>query len=108
MTSQHVAEALLLAVGVGVELLCCIGILAMENVYDRLHYLAPATTLGSAAIVTAVLIQEGMTQPGIKSILIFCALFLAGPVLAHATARAARARHYEDWTVQQDENVKQL
>jgi multisubunit Na+/H+ antiporter MnhG subunit len=34
-----------------------IGILVMENVFDRLHYLAPATTLGSAAITTAVLIE---------------------------------------------------
>ena len=43
-------------------------------------------------VVSAVVVEEDWTQPGINALLIAVALFFVSPVLAHATARAARAR----------------
>ena len=36
----------LLAIGVAVELACCVGVLVMGDAYDKLHYLGPATIVG--------------------------------------------------------------
>jgi monovalent cation/proton antiporter MnhG/PhaG subunit len=88
---QHV-EHVLLAAGVGLELLCCVGVLVVRDVFDRLHYAMAATTLGPILIATAIVVHESVKQPGINAILVAALLFLLSPVVATATARAARAR----------------
>ena len=97
MTPRGVAVAILLAVGVGVELFCCVGVLVMRDLYDKLHYTAPATTIGSLAIAAAVVVQESFSQAGIKAILVFLILLVTNPVLSHAPARAARVRERGHW-----------
>lgn len=104
MTPRAIAATVLLVVGVGVELACCVGVLAMRDVYDKLHYTAPATTLGAFAIAGAVLLRESIVQFGIKTILVTLALLITNPVLTHAIARAARIRRFGAWTVQEEED----
>lgn len=106
MTWQGAGANALLAVGVGIELLCCLGIVVMDDVFDRLHYLGPATALGSVAIAAAVVLQEALSTAGIKAIMVAAVLLGAGPVLTHATARAARARRFGDWRIQPVEEVE--
>ena len=74
------------------ELLCCLGLVVMRDVYDRLHYAMAASTVPPFPIAAAVILEEDWTQPGINALVIALALFLVNPVLAHATARAARSR----------------
>jgi monovalent cation/proton antiporter MnhG/PhaG subunit len=97
VSPRTVAVAALLTVGVGVELACCLGVLVMRDVYDKLHYTAPATTIGSLAIALAVVVEESLSQAGIKALLVFGALLVTNPVLTHATARAARVRQLGGW-----------
>ena len=92
MSVSALVVALLLAVAVGIELLCCLGVLVMRDVFDRLHYLGPATTLGPLALVVAVLVEHSSAQAIIKILLIGMVLIFTGPVLTHAIARAARVR----------------
>jgi monovalent cation/proton antiporter MnhG/PhaG subunit len=92
VTVQDLAVDVLVAAGVVGELLCCVGLLRMRNVFDRLHYVMASTTVPPFLIAAAVLVEEGWTQPGINALLIALLLFCANPVLATATARAARAR----------------
>jgi monovalent cation/proton antiporter MnhG/PhaG subunit len=82
----------LLAAGVAAELLCCIGVAVMRTTYDRLHYTAAGTTVGPLCILAAVLVREGFGQVGLDTIAAVALLFLAGPLVIHATARAARER----------------
>ena len=82
----------LLVLGVAIELACCVGVLVMGDAYDKLHYLGPATTLGPVCIAGAVVAREALGQAGVKSILTAALLVVAGPVLAHATARAMSIR----------------
>jgi monovalent cation/proton antiporter MnhG/PhaG subunit len=103
MTPRVASSVALLAVGVGIELACCVGVLVMRGVYDKLHYTAPATTLGAFAIAGAVLLRTPVVQFGIKTLLVTAALLVTNPVLSHATARAARIRQFGAWTTQQDE-----
>jgi monovalent cation/proton antiporter MnhG/PhaG subunit len=86
------AAAVLLAVGVLVELSCCVGVLLMPDAYDKLHYTGPAAILGPIALAAAIVIREGVGQAGIKAALVTLLLIVANPVLAHATGRAIYVR----------------
>ncbi len=104
MTPRAVTGTVLLVLGVGTELACCVGVLVMRGVYDKLHYTAPATTLGALAIAGAVLLRTSLVQFGIKALLVALALLITNPVLTHATARAARIRRFGAWTIQEEED----
>jgi monovalent cation/proton antiporter MnhG/PhaG subunit len=104
MTPRAIAAIALLVLGVGIELACCVGVLAMRGVYDKLHYTAPATTLGTLAIAGAVLVRESTVQYGIKAILIALALLITNPVLTHAIARAERIRRHGAFRVREEED----
>jgi multicomponent Na+:H+ antiporter subunit G len=106
MTVRAAASIALLVLGVGVELACCIGVLVMRGVYDKLHYTAPATSLGAFAIAGAVVLRTPLAQFGLKALLVAAALLVTNPVLSHATARAARIRRFGAWTTQEDEEVE--
>jgi multicomponent Na+:H+ antiporter subunit G len=89
---SEIITAVLLAAGVTVELLCCLGLLVMRNAFDRLHYLGPAATLGPVFIGAAVLVRHSSAQACLKVVLIVALLMIINPVLTHATAWAARIR----------------
>lgn len=82
----------LLTLGVTVELLSCIGVFVVKDVFDRLHYLGPACTLGTVSIAAAIVVREGFSVSGNKALLVAVLILLTSPVLTHATARAARVR----------------
>ena len=107
MTWQTIFADVLLALGVGIELLSCLGLLVMNNVFDRLHYVGPAATLGPIAIAGAVLLEEGISTAGLKAVLIAVVLVGVGPVVTHATARAARVRRFGQWQAQPGEQIEE-
>jgi len=92
MTPASIAVVVLLVFGVAVELACCLGVLVMEDAYDKLHYLGPAAIVGPLAIAAAVVVRESLSQAGIKALLTAALLIVASPVLSHATARALYIR----------------
>ena len=94
---------LLLALGVLVVAMSCMGVLVMPTVYARLHYVGPAATLGVALIVAAVVVEEGLSPQGMKAILTGLVLGATSPVVTHATARAARIRTFGRWMVLPEE-----
>jgi multicomponent Na+:H+ antiporter subunit G len=92
LTGPEVAEAVLLSIGIVATLICCVGIVVMRDTYDRLHFLSGIGTVGPAAIVAAVIVEEGLSSGGLKALVVLAALLFTGPVLTHAIARAARIR----------------
>jgi len=103
MTVGDILVAVLLILGVGIELVCCLGVLVMRGVYDRLHYTGPAS-FGAVLIAAAVVIREGLlSQIGAKAVLIAVVLLVISPVLMHATARAARLRERGELQAQPNE-----
>jgi monovalent cation/proton antiporter MnhG/PhaG subunit len=90
-----VASSVLLWLGVGLELLCCAGVVVMRGVYSRLHFTAPAG-LGAIAIALAVLVHQGFSLIGDKALLVAFVVLISAPVISHATARAAWIRAGED------------
>ncbi|MDP9234213.1 MAG: monovalent cation/H(+) antiporter subunit G [Actinomycetota bacterium] len=103
---QRVLVILFLTGGVAVELMCCIGVLVMRQFYNRLHYLGPASTLGAFLIGAALVVQNALKQQGVKSILVVVLLVTVGPVLTHATARAARIREFGRWVILEEEKTE--
>ncbi len=86
----------LLAAGVLVLLMCAAGVLLMQNPYDRLHY-ASAAGWGALLVAIAIVVSRSLSLVGDKALATAAVLVVCGPVLAHATARAARIRDHGEW-----------
>jgi multisubunit Na+/H+ antiporter MnhG subunit len=84
---------LLVWLGVAVELVCCVGLAAMRNAIDRLHYTGAATVAGPTLVAAAVCFEEGLfTSSGLNVIAVALLLALLGGALGVATARTIRLR----------------
>jgi multisubunit Na+/H+ antiporter MnhG subunit len=97
------AVAVLLALGVATALISALGLLASRNPYDQLHFTGPATVISPVAIAAAVLVEEPLSSAGIKAVLVAFVMVGTGPILLHATARAARIRERGRWVLLPEE-----
>jgi multisubunit Na+/H+ antiporter MnhG subunit len=83
----------LVALGVAIELVACVGLVAMRTAIDRIHYAGAGTVVGPALVAAAVCVEEGLfTTNGLNAVVIALLLALLGAALATATARAIRLR----------------
>jgi multisubunit Na+/H+ antiporter MnhG subunit len=83
----------LVALGVAIELLACVGLVAMQTAIDRIHYAGAGTVVGPALVAAAVCVEEGFfTTNGLNAVLVALLLAFLGAALATATARAIRLR----------------
>ena len=92
MTVRDVLVDVFLVLGVGCQLVCCIGVVAARGTLDRLHFAGAGTTLGPVFVGVAVLVRESVSAGGLETIATVALLFLLNPVVTIATARAAQ-RH---------------
>jgi multicomponent Na+:H+ antiporter subunit G len=98
-----VAVAVLLGLGVASALMSAAGLVAATDPYDQLHFTGPATVIAPVAIAAAVLVEEPLSSAGVKAVLVALVMVATGPILLHATARAARIRERGRWVVLQKE-----
>jgi monovalent cation/proton antiporter MnhG/PhaG subunit len=103
VSAGELAVDVLLAVGIASALMGALGLLATRDPYDQLHFTGPATVIGPVAIAAAVLVEEPLSSAGIKSVLVALVMLGTGPVLVHATARAAWVREHGRWVVRSDQ-----
>jgi monovalent cation/proton antiporter MnhG/PhaG subunit len=105
MRAASLAIIVLLATCVLSTAVCCLALVIFKDVFNRMHYLAPVTSVAMLALLAAVVIQEGWGQATLKTIVVLFVLFLVNAVLTHATARAARVRQFGHWLPQPNENL---
>ena len=105
MSWRAVAAVVLLIAGGSIELLAVLGLCAMRDVYDRVHYVG-LSGIGGLLIGVAIVVRESFSLIGNKTLLIAFFLIVSGPVLVHATARAARIRESGEWSIKEGERVK--
>ena len=87
---SNTAVDALLGIAAAAQLLCCLGLVVARTTADRLHYTSGAFTVGPFCVLAALIVREGLSSIGLAGIEAVGLLFLAGPVVVHATARALR------------------
>jgi monovalent cation/proton antiporter MnhG/PhaG subunit len=102
---REVVVYLLLALGTGVAGIACLGLLAMRDLYDRLHYLAPIS-LAAVAFTAAIWIEDGPSVIALKASLLTLIVLVSSPVVTHVIAQAARQRERGDWRLGPEEDVE--
>lgn len=103
MSWRQIAALVLLAGGGSVELLAVVGLCAMRNVYDRLHYVGLAC-FGGLLITVAVVVRESFSLIGDKALIVGAVLVFLGPVVVQTTVRSFLIRELGDWR----EKVKEV
>ncbi len=93
MSASAVAQIVLLALTVAACACAGLGVLVMRSTWSRLHYVGLVTTVAAPPCAAAVAIAEGLWPGGVKALLVALVMIVTGPVVTHATARAARAQH---------------
>ncbi len=87
------AVDVLVAFGTLVMLLSVVGLLAMRDAVDKLHYVGPATTLAPLAFALAIVIEDGFTsQPGLKALCVAVFIAITSPIVSYASLRAIQTR----------------
>jgi|HubBroStandDraft_4_1064222.scaffolds.fasta_scaffold74464_2 multisubunit Na+/H+ antiporter MnhG subunit len=94
---REVAVDVLLGLAVAVAVISSVGVLAMRDAYQKLHYLTPLSILAPVLVALAVLVQAGYSTRSSQTWLAAGILVIASPFLSHATIRAARIRAEGDW-----------
>jgi len=97
VSNTQIAIDILLALGTLTTVISAVAVPTRKDLYDRLHYLAPLSTVAAGCFTLAVLLDKHLSPPGIKALVIFVVLAVTNSVLAHATARAARVRQFGRW-----------
>jgi multicomponent Na+:H+ antiporter subunit G len=97
---RQVTVDVLLSLAVLVALASAVGIAVMPDVYQKLHYVTPLATVAPVLVALAILIQSGWTAVSAQTWLTVVFVVMAGPVVSHATIRAAKIRADGDWRVQ--------
>jgi multisubunit Na+/H+ antiporter MnhG subunit len=91
---RDVITWVLAGAGVAVQVFAALGVLLMRDAFDRLHYVGTAA-VGVPLVCAAVIVDAGPSLIGLKALLTAGFVMLAGPVLAHATARAVHLHRRE-------------
>lgn len=95
--SEQIVIGILLGAAVLVVLVSVVGLLAMRDVYQRVHYVTPISVVAPLLVAVAVTLREGWDQNTGGTWLAVGFLLLVSPFLSHATLRAARIREQGDW-----------
>lgn len=96
MSMSRVLATVLLFGGIALQVLAVIGVVAMRNAFDRLHYVGVAG-FGALLVGIAILVRESFSLIGDKALATGALLVIFGPLLVHVTARSFRTRERGDW-----------
>lgn len=93
----HVIGMVFIAMGVTFDVVGCLGLVRLPDVYNRLQAATKCVTLGTCSILFGVLVCLGPTASGLKSLLCMGFVLLTAPVAAHAVARGAHRAGVKLW-----------
>jgi multisubunit Na+/H+ antiporter MnhG subunit len=95
VSSRDFFVYVLVSAGAAAEVVACVGVVAMRNAIDRLHYANAGTTLGPSLIAAAVCVREGIvSSQGLAALLIAVVFAFAGSALGIAMTRLVRVRTF--------------
>lgn len=97
MSAPAVVADVFLGLAVVVVFASAVGVLAMRDTYQKLHFLTPISLVAPFLVAVAVTVRMGWQEDSGQTWLAVLFLVLAGPLLSHATIRATRIREQGDW-----------
>jgi multisubunit Na+/H+ antiporter MnhG subunit len=89
---SHDAAVALVVAGTAVIVLSSVGALLARNVYHRLHFTTPITSLGGPLIGIGLAVQNGLGLTTASILFPTFLLVFASPILSAAIARAIAQR----------------
>jgi len=101
----NVVVWILLVAASVVTLSSTLGAAIMRDPLQRLHYVAPPSTLAAALVTAAFFVGEHDKNVGLKVAFAAVALAVMNGVIAHATGRAARVHDLGTWHPTRKEHV---
>ena len=97
MTINDEIGLVIIAVGVMFDLLGCIGMVRLPDVYNRLQAGTKCVTLGVCLILIGAAVMADTTPVRLTAVLCMVFILITSPTAAHALARAARASGITLW-----------
>jgi multicomponent Na+:H+ antiporter subunit G len=79
----------LIGIGVAFDLLGCIGLVRLPDVYNRVQAATKCVTLGTCMILVGTCVYAGGGAMGTSALVCAAFVLLTSPVAAHAIARGA-------------------
>lgn len=86
-----------IVLGLFFDILGCVGLLRLPDVYNRLQATTQCVTLGTCSILFGTIVIKGLSTTGVKALLCIVFLFLTSPVAAHALSRGAHISGVKLW-----------
>jgi multicomponent Na+:H+ antiporter subunit G len=93
----EIAGIVCIAVGLLFDLLGCIGLVRMPDIYNRLQASTKCVTFGTCSIMFGTFLMVGFNATGVKALLCIVFVVLTAPVSAHALSRAAHKSGIKLW-----------
>ena len=87
--TRDLAAYVLMALGLAFDLVGCIGLVRLPDVYNRLQAGTKCVTLGTFLLLLGVVVRFGFGAMGWKALLCVWFVAMTSPTAAHAIARAA-------------------
>jgi multisubunit Na+/H+ antiporter MnhG subunit len=97
------AAAVLAIAGALLGAVSAVGVLAMRDAYQKLHFVSAPGTVSAFLLAAAVALGTRSPSASVKAFLVFALLSAANGVLTHATARAIFVRSHGHWPPRPDE-----
>lgn len=85
----NIIGLIFIGIGLTFDVLGCLGLVRLQDVYCRLQAATKCVTLGTCSILFGTFLIVGFTAAGVKSLLCMIFIVLTAPVAAHAIARGA-------------------
>lgn len=79
----------IICIGLLFDILGCIGLVRLPDVYTRLQAATKSVTLGTCLILFGVFIYTGPDAMGVKALVCMVFVLVTSPTAAHAIARGA-------------------
>ena len=93
-----VISVVVMAAGLFFDLVGCIGLVRLPDVYNRLQAATKCVTLGTFLILIGVVIRSGFDSMGFKALLCLWFVAMTSPTAAHALARGAHRSGVPLWS----------
>jgi multicomponent Na+:H+ antiporter subunit G len=93
----HVIAFVVMLGGLFFDVVGCLGLVRLPDVYNRLQAGTKCVTLGTFLILLGVLIRFGFGSMGFKAIVCMFFVAMTSPTVAHAIARASHRAGFPLW-----------